>query len=199
MSNVDGRQVLDLVALSRLSLVQRRLVWRLTRIKAVMLMLKQIVISDYPAPAALANIRANAQGAIPDDLRSLYSIEGHEWGNLDSSFAVNHANYFDRILAADCFWMPSQHLNLARSMLHFLTMDPGGRVFAVAGFHTGRAKLAAFFHVAQGEGLEIDEIFEEDADGVRRQWTSSRDDGKEDDLIARKRWLVIARLKRRIV
>ena len=111
---------------------------------------KEVVLYDYPAPTVLANIRRNAKNAIPTSLGSTFRIEGHEWGDLGSAFPANHVHHFDRILAADCFWMPWQHFNLVHSMLHFLTLDPGGYVLAIAGFHTGRANLALFFDVAEG-------------------------------------------------
>lgn len=81
-------------------------------------------------------------------------------------------------------------------MLHFLSDDPSARVFAVAGFHTGRANVAAFFDVAVQQGLEVEERYEEDVAGNRREWLSERDSGYEDHT-ERKRWLVIARLRRR--
>ena len=130
-------------------------------------------------------------------MEAVYRIEGLEWGDLDSALAIEFSHHYDRIMAADCLWMPSQHLNLVRTMLQFLTEDPGGRVFVVAGFHTGRAKVASFFEVGQGEGLEIQEIYEEDSEGVRREWTSRRDDGSR-EFTERKRWLVIATLKRQL-
>ena len=125
-----------------------------------------------------------------------YRIEGHEWGELATNFAKEHQHHFDRILAADCLWMPYQHSNLVASMLHFLTLDGWGRIFATAGFHTGRAKLASFFDIAIDKGLELEEIYEENADGVRREWLKERDGGCEDDN-ERKKWLVTAILKRR--
>lgn len=157
----------------------------------------QVVISDYPAPVVLENIRRNAKGAIPKHIEDHYYVEGHEWGDLSTPFAAKDKHHFTRIIAADCYWMPGQHLNLVRSMLHFLTLDPGGRIFVVAGFHTGRAKLAGFFDVAVEEGLEVEEIYEEDAEGARRAWEKERDGGREDHT-ERKKWLVIARLKRRL-
>lgn len=160
------------------------------------LTLGQVVISDYPAAAILANIRSNSKKAIPSDLESAYQIECVEWGELDTDLATKSQHHFDRILAADCFWMPGQHINLVRSMLHFLTLDAGGRVLAIAGFHTGRAKLAGFFDIAVEEGLYIEEIYEEDADRVRRQWLKERDGGREDHN-ERKKWLVIAVLRRK--
>ncbi|TKA30989.1 hypothetical protein B0A50_01957 [Salinomyces thailandicus] len=159
-----------------------------------------VSISDYPSTAVLTNIRANAQRNIPKHHHHLttskYRIDGHEWGDFQTNFATIHAHQFTRILAADCYWMPGQHENLVRSMLHFLTLGSEGQVLVVAGFHTGRRKLAAFFHVAVELGLVVEEIYEEDADGVRREWVTERDEGREDPT-ERKKWLVIARLRRR--
>ncbi|KAK0333480.1 hypothetical protein LTR91_012622 [Friedmanniomyces endolithicus] len=158
----------------------------------------KVFITDYPAPAVLANIRCNSQGAVPPTLAHRYSVEGHEWGDLTTAFARSHAHSFTRIIAADCFWMSGQHESLVQSMLHFLTVGTDGKVFVVSGFHTGRAKLASFFEAAVGEGLEIEEIYEEDVYGSGRIWESERNGGIE-DVMERKRWLVIAQLKRRHV
>lgn len=92
--------------------------------------------------------------------------------------------------------MPWEHQNLARSLLHFLSFDAHARIYAVAGFHTGRAKLAPFFDVAKEEGLELEHIQEVDIDGNIRSWAKMRDGGKE-NVTERKRWLVVAILKRR--
>lgn len=154
------------------------------------------MISDYPARAVLENIRRNAQRAIPQHLETRYSVEGHVWGGLESEFASRYAGHFDRMIAADCLWMPAQHENLARSMAHLLTKEPSGKIFVIAGFHTGRAKLAQFFNVIEPQGLEVEEIYEEDVEGLRREWMRERDGGRE-DVTGRKRWLVIARLRRR--
>ncbi|KAI6873852.1 hypothetical protein KC338_g1435 [Hortaea werneckii] len=69
-------------------------------------------------------------------------------------------------------------------------------IYAIAGFHTGRRKLAPFFTVAVEQGLELEDIFEEDGEGNRRDWRAERDGGREDPT-ERKKWLVIATLKRR--
>jgi nicotinamide N-methyltransferase len=118
------------------------------------------------------------------------------WGELSTSFAISKKESYTRIVAADTLWLPHQHLNLAHSMLHFLSRDPAARVFVVAGFHTGRAKMACFFEetVPQG-GLETEEIWEMDANGSRRPWKPY---APEELIGERKKWLVVARLKRRI-
>jgi len=156
----------------------------------------EVVISDYPAPELLANIIRNVEKNVPESLRSCLSVQGHEWGTLDSAFSKANAGRFTRILAADCLWMPHEHHNLARSMLHFLSPSPDTRVFVIAGFHTGRAKLVPFFEEVVGEeGLEIEDIYEMDADGKRRRWQAERDGGTEDHG-ERKKWLVVSRLRR---
>jgi hypothetical protein len=82
-------------------------------------------------------------------------------------------------------------------MLHFLSPSPDARIFVIAGFHTGRAKLTPFFEeVVEQEGLEIEDLYEMDVDGVHRNWLPERDGGRE-DIGGRKRWLVVSRLRRR--
>jgi EEF1A N-terminal glycine/lysine methyltransferase len=154
------------------------------------------VISDYPAPGLLSTLAKNVSANIPksDNVR----VQGHEWGVLDSQFAKECASRFTRIITADCLWLTQEHHNLARSMLHFLSPSPEARIFVVAGFHTGRAKLASFFEEVVGhEGLEVEDVYEMNADGHRRDWTPERDGGRE-DIGERKKWLVVSRLKRRI-
>ena len=157
---------------------------------------EEVAITDYPTPEILSNIRTNVDRNVPASLRSRVYIQGHEWGTISDSFANSHTNYFTRIIAADCFWMPWQHRNLAQSMLNFLSHRDEARIWVIAGFHTGRAKLAPFFDVAVEEGLEVEAIWERDVDGLEREWRKERDGGLE-DVTGRKRWLVIAVLRRR--
>lgn len=88
-----------------------------------------------------------------------------------------------------------QHSNLAKSMLHFLSPCPSSRILVIAGFHTGRARMAPFFQeTIEEESLEIEDVFEMDADGVKRVWDP---DAPEEMSGERKKWLVVARLKRK--
>jgi hypothetical protein len=109
-------------------------------------------------------------------------------------FTDSHKRYFDRLLVADCLWMPWQHVNLMKSIRHFLS--PDGKAWVVAGFHTGRPKMAGFYDeaVLAEQGLEIETIWERDAEDREREWVVDR--GVE-DVTARKRWLVIAVLRRK--
>lgn len=157
---------------------------------------QEVVISDYPAPEILANISVNVKKNVPQPHRSKTSVEGHEWGIFEDELSTTYANSFGRIIAADCLWMPYQHRALAQSMFHFLSHDDEARIWVTAGFHTGRAKLAPFFDVVVEAGLEVESIWERHVDGHDRAWQAERDGGQE-DVTGRKRWLVVAILKRK--
>ena len=121
-------------------------------------------------------------------------MDGHEWGFLTGPFAASHKRAYTRVIAADCLWMPWQHLNLAESICHFLSDTEDARAWIIAGFHTGRAKLAPFFDTIVEVGLKVEDIWERDVDGHEREWTKERDGGRE-NVTARKRWMVIAVLR----
>ncbi|KAF2729191.1 hypothetical protein EJ04DRAFT_447740 [Polyplosphaeria fusca] len=157
---------------------------------------QEVAMTDYPAPPIIEAIITNVGKNTPASLRPQVSVHGHQWGHFDDSFADSHAHSYTRILAADCFWMPHEHDKLARSMLHFLSQDPNARIHCVAGFHTGRANLVPFFgEIVPNVGLEVEDIYEMDAEGNRRPWAKERDGGRE-DVTGRKKWLVVARLRR---
>jgi hypothetical protein len=163
----------------------------------VLTVLFKVVITDYPAPPILDAIKTNVAKNVPESIRERVTVEGHLWGSAETSFEKEHAHSYTRILAADCLWMPWEHENLAKSMLHFLAETPDARVLCIAGFHTGRAKVAPFFEETVPEqGLAVEDIFEMKADGTRRAWAKERDGGRE-DIGDRKKWLVVARLKRK--
>ena len=77
--------------------------------------------------------------------------------------------------------MDDEHQNLVDSMLHFLSPEDDARVWVVAGFHTGRRKVADFFETARRSGLEIERVWERDCEGREREWELGRE-GKDDDV-----------------
>jgi len=159
---------------------------------------RQVAITDYPAAPILDTLRTNVAKNVPAHLKPNVTVEGHQWGSTSTPFEAAHANRYTRILAADCLWMPWEHESLAKSMLHFLSDDPSARIYCIAGFHTGRAKVAPFFEeVISEQGLEIEEIYEMDVNGQRRSWAKERDGGTE-NMGERKKWLVLARIRRAV-
>jgi len=170
----------------------------LVGIVAVLKGAKEVIISDYPAPEVLGNIRDNVERNVLSrtDKSGLgeVRVEGHEWGVLDDSFSKENKESFEKVLVADCLWMPWQHLNLLKSIRWFLSVR--GKAWVVAGFHTGRAKMKGFYEesVLREADLEIEMIWERNAEGTEREWVFDR--GIE-DVTERKRWLVIGILRRR--
>lgn len=176
---------------------------------------QELVISDYPSPEILATIEMNCKKNIaPSHYKNNIHVIGHEWGVIDDEFSKTNARHFTRILAADCLWMVGEHQNLVASMLHFLADEDDheknkenkkkkskAQVWIVAGFHTGRAKLASFFEVAHDAGLEIKNIWERDVKGNEREWVKEPDKrshrAEHEDIASLKKWFVVAVLERR--
>ncbi|KUJ20923.1 uncharacterized protein LY89DRAFT_729740 [Mollisia scopiformis] len=159
---------------------------------------RETVISDYPAEEVLGNIRANVERNLRAKNHSSLGqveVQGHEWGVLTDEFSRENKGGFGRVLVADCLWMPWQHGNLLGSISHFLE-EEGGRAWVVAGFHTGREKMRGFYGEERLKevGLEVEGIWERNADGREREWVTDR--GIE-DVTERKRWLVCAVLRKR--
>ncbi len=163
-----------------------------------------VVATDFPAPAVLEaleeNVRAGVRegNAAPGKFRAEeVRVEGHGWGDLDSATALvgEGRHGFDRVLAADCLWMPWQHDNLRRSIAWFLGDGDGARAWVIGAFHTGRDRMAMFFEKeALAEvGLEVEHLWERDCDGQVREWVWDR--GAEEASV-RKRWLAVAVLRR---
>ncbi|CAN9261898.1 unnamed protein product [Alternaria alternata] len=159
---------------------------------------KEIAITDYPVAPILDTLQSNVAKNVPELLKPNVTVQGHQWGSTSTPFETSHAHHYTRILAADCLWMPWEHQSLAQSMLHFLSNEPSARIYCIAGFHTGRAKVAPFFEeVVPEQGLEVEEIYEMDVNGQRRSWAKERDGGLE-NMGERKKWLVFARIRRAV-
>ncbi|KAK4151177.1 hypothetical protein C8A00DRAFT_36183 [Chaetomidium leptoderma] len=174
----------------------------LPSIMAGLLGAKRVVVTDYPAPAVLQTLRENVGLAVhprfaPPGRFAVEEVlvDGHAWGELDSPLARENKHAFDRVLAADCLWMPWQHENLRRSIAWFLGESEEARAWLIGGFHTGREKLRAFFdkETLAEVGLEVEQLWERDCDGQDREWVWDR--GIE-DVSERKRWLAVGVLRR---
>ncbi|KAF2664056.1 hypothetical protein BT63DRAFT_429581 [Microthyrium microscopicum] len=152
---------------------------------------RKVVSTDYPAPALIKTLELNVHKNTPSEIMGNVSVEPHLWGDITSKWAKSQAHSFTRILAADTLWLAGQHENLAQSMAHFLARESSARVFMVAGFHTGRAKVAHFFEIIDSVRLVIEDIYEMDVTGNRREWSTCR----QDPVGSGKRWLVLAILR----
>ncbi|KAK4249782.1 hypothetical protein C7999DRAFT_12371 [Corynascus novoguineensis] len=174
----------------------------LPSIMAGLLGAKGVVVTDYPSPPVLKTLRENVTASVKEAsapsgrfAAEEVLVEGHGWGELDTPLAEGNRHAFDRVIAADCLWMPWQHDNLRRSISWFLADAESARAWVVAGFHTGRQKVSAFFETAALAelGLEVEHMWERDCDGKDREWVTDRD---SEDISERKRWLVVGVLRR---
>lgn len=130
----------------------------------------------------MQNLRRN----VPDSV----GVVPHKWGDPVDALIEN--GLFDVILLADCLWMPEEHASLCETLAKTLKQTSSARVHCVAGFHSGRQKMAPFFQHATKVGLVTDSIYEINTTGERRDWDPSR---AEEDSVVRKKWLTIATLK----
>jgi hypothetical protein len=160
----------------------------------------EVQVTDYPSPPTISNLgRVVAANCVPSrspsGIVAPVAVAGHEWGVFDTPFAVEHRTRYDRVFVCDCLWMPWQHENLRRSIAWFMKEGGDSRAWVVAGFHTGREKMRGFFgrEELRETGLEVERIWEMDCNGVEREWVLDR--GREDESV-RKRWLVVAVLRR---
>lgn len=193
-------------------------------------------ITDHPSSPALTtgaieqNVKENLLREAGGDAITAVHVLGYTWGTTTmysyhtyGKPAERQPDPCDRIIIADCLWMPLQHVNLVKTILHYLDpSSPHNCALVVAGFHTGRGIVRSFFETAtedardedgrQREGpvtddqpgdadllavqgrLKTAEIFEVDVSGNRRPWQPVR--GGESKEEAR-RWCVCAVLVRR--
>ncbi|MCJ1440013.1 MAG: hypothetical protein MMC23_000495 [Stictis urceolatum] len=162
---------------------------------------EETVATDHPGPALMRSIEGNLRDNVPEGRMGRSRCAGHAWGEMEGAFAEGHRGYFSRIVAADTLWLPDVHLPLARSMAWFLKRGRGdgglgggqgvrvGRVWVVAGFHTGRERMRGFFDVIGKVRLKVLRRWEVDVDGAEREWADIRE---EEGIGEGARWVVVA-------
>lgn len=176
------------------------------------------MVSTGPIPAASHPVGKVTTFGYTWGTRKFYSPSSY--GKLSS----HQDTSFNRIIIADCLWMPSQHINLVKTVLHYLDDSSSeNSALVVAGFHTGREIVRQFLEVATGEyalphpaqneseetegqdddktesaevqgHLRAAELFEIDVNGLRRPWEPVRPGETKEEA---KRWCVVAVLVRR--
>ena len=167
---------------------------------------RHVVVTDYPSEVVMETLRQNIVANIRPSLSPSKRIvaidngdgihvEGHSWGRFDTPLATTYKHTFDRVFVADCLWASEQHDNLRKSIGWFMGTGATARAWLVAGFHTGRETICKFLNADElaDEGLEVERIWEQDCNGVDREW---RMNGGLHDITELKRWLVVAVLKR---
>jgi EEF1A N-terminal glycine/lysine methyltransferase len=116
-------------------------------------------------------------------------VRGHEWGSFNSEWAASNQSSFTRILAADTLWLEGAHAAQAASMAWFLERSLTARVWVIAGFHTGRAKVRSFLEEAIPQvDLTVLKAWEVDVTGKERHWEGHRQEVPGEAA----RWSVVA-------
>ncbi|KAK5065064.1 hypothetical protein LTR84_000899 [Exophiala bonariae] len=115
------------------------------------------------------------------DLTTNIQVLGYVWGT-DTMYTTQsygrpappeqqpQPNTYDRIVVADCLWIPFQHGNIVKTILRYLTAQETGPeheeeaedppcALVITPFHTGRGIVRNFFGLATGEwkGYEDDD------------------------------------------
>jgi len=148
-----------------------------------------VIASDFPDAQLIRTLRENVARNLTGASANC-AVVPHIWG-ADTSALLPAA---DVVLAADTLWDPAQHAALLRTICAALARTRRARAHLVAGLHTGRYTLDAFFRAAREAGLVLVETTEREVLGEgRREWDVRRA-GDEDER-ERRRWVVWCVLK----
>ena len=157
--------------------------------------------SDYPEESLLSTLQSNIQGNW-ESTHQRASVVGHQWGESTNELLIGFPDGFTRVIAADTLWMEDQHRNLLQSICNVLSKKETARVYICAGYHTGRRTVSKFFTTAGNEfGLVPDHqfahsgIWEYGVENTTRPWADTMS-LEEDDIVKRKKWVVVAVLCR---
>ncbi|KIX98052.1 uncharacterized protein Z520_06131 [Fonsecaea multimorphosa CBS 102226] len=148
--------------------VQRNIVERLGPPEA------EAAVADSGTSTAPTTSRSPATVRMSkSDSAVVVNVYGYTWGTTTMYLPSHYGKPApgrqsqrgsDRIILADCLWMPSQHVNLVKTIFHCLRPEQEEPLessashgadqscaLVVAGFHTGREIVRHFFEVATGD------------------------------------------------
>jgi nicotinamide N-methyltransferase len=156
-----------------------------------------VIASDFPDAKLIQTLRENVTR---NNVAQNCTVVPHAWGTDPSALLPPPA---DIVLAADTLWDPAHHAALLRTICAVLARTPAARAHLVAGLHTGRYTLDAFFRAARAAGLVVVEATEREVVGGekvagRREWDVGRPlaiGGEDEDERERRRWIVWSVLK----
>ena len=157
-----------------------------------------VIASDFPDAKLIHTLRENV---MRNNVAQNCTVVPHAWGTDPSALLPPPA---DIVLAADTLWDPAHHAAQLRTICAVLARTPAARAHLVAGLHTGKYTLDAFFRAARAAGLVIMEATEREVvvggeKGTgRREWDVGRRPpagGEDEDERERRRWIVWSVLK----
>ncbi|KAA1470222.1 WD40 repeat-like protein [Dentipellis sp. KUC8613] len=159
----------------------------------------RITSSDYPDAELIRALEANVKSnGVSDRCR----VVPYAWGSdttallagTDRNIDGHAVSGFDVVVAADTLWNPELHAPFIDTLCRTLAKTAGARIRLVAGLHTGRYTLQAFFGAVKNAGLDIEKAVERAVKGgEQRDWDVNR--AEDEDEQERRRWVVWVVLK----
>lgn len=164
---------------------------------------ERTMITDYPDPHVIENLRGNLDLALLPSKRSKSDaserqpnphylqarervrVLGLGWGNDNQESLVLAASStpsnkltelgYDLVLAADVLWVSSAHPLLIHSIRKLLKRRSEARCVLIAGFHTGRPAVRRFFVQLAQRADENDATLEEGRrSGIVPDWEEDK-------------------------
>ncbi|KAL7009350.1 Protein N-terminal and lysine N-methyltransferase efm7 [Cystobasidiomycetes sp. EMM_F5] len=127
---------------------------------------KKTIVTDFPDPDLIRNIKHNIETNIPLHLPSKIVAEGYTWGTkTDNLIALNNGQPFDTILAADLVFNHSQHSALLKTCQLALAGSTSPAVLLFYSHHRPTTELIAkdraFVALAEQEGWTAVKVLED--------------------------------------
>ncbi|EGN96839.1 hypothetical protein SERLA73DRAFT_170214 [Serpula lacrymans var. lacrymans S7.3] len=158
-----------------------------------------VTVSDYPDDSLIQTLLENVER---NDVSDRCRVVPYAWGTDISRLISNNrtpgyeddTHLFDVIIAADTLWNPESHGSFIETLRTCLRKTPDSRIHLVAGLHTGRYTLQAFFNTVEQGGFVIESAIEKEVSGdLQRSWSVTR--AESEDEKERRRWVIWAVLK----
>ncbi|ODM14820.1 putative nicotinamide N-methyltransferase [Aspergillus cristatus] len=159
---VDGKNVLEIGAAAGVP-----------SIVSAILGAKTTVMTDYPDPDLVENMRYNAELAAPsiDSSKSSLYVEGYKWGNTVEPLITHlpdNQTTFDTLIMADVVYSHREHPNLIKTMQMTLKKSPEAVALVIFTPYEPwlLPKTEKFFPLAEENGFTVTKIFQKLMDDV---------------------------------
>ena len=127
---------------------------------------RTVIMTDYPDPDLVDNMRWNASAAAPliANPNSLH-VEGYKWGSPVEklfSYLPSGSAGFDLLIMADVVYSHSEHGNLIKTMQQTLKKTPESVALVIFTPYEPwlLPKTEQFFPLAEQSGFRVTKIFE---------------------------------------
>lgn len=133
---------------------------------------RTVVMTDYPDPDLVDNMRRNAVSAAPQiPLGTSLHVDGYKWGSPTDailSYLPPGAAGFDMLIMADVVYSHREHGNLIKTMHQTLKKSPATMALVIFTPYQPwlLPKTEKFFPLAEQSGFRVTKIFEKTMENV---------------------------------